>query len=218
MQLKENYMDQDLNATTDVKLVPNGKRIFSGLFFVWTDILFLMIPAKIFSNLTPSKAVNITLTTVFTAVFAGIQLYANYRGYSLSKIILGRQVVSKKNHKPANMLIQFIRPHMSLMWAMMLGQMFVLFTFTVGLVLSLFQRKERNFSDHIANQQLKAQAAVAGVGLFGLFFYKFPKLTWMYDTILGTTVIEKSYKEIFNDLKFDKKIIAEKIYQFKKAG
>ncbi len=210
-------MDQNQQVNSNVKLVSDGKRILSGLLFVWTDILFVMIPAKLFSSLTVNKTVNISLTILFTGIFTGLQLYLNYRGYAISKILLGRQVVSKKNHKPANMLIQFIRPHMSLMWSAILGQMFFLFTFTVGIVMSLFQREERNFSDRIANQQLKAQAAVVGAGLFGLFFYKFPKLTWMYDTVLGTTVVEKSYSKIFNDLKFDKKIIGEKIQQFKKA-
>ncbi|MBC7419715.1 MAG: RDD family protein [Bdellovibrio sp.] len=216
-------MNQNENLTSVISEVSPKNRMIAGLFFNIIDVFFTCIPfaaAKV--ALTSNSFQQFVFSLPILLISTGAVYFLLSRGYTPSKILLGRQVVDRTSFKPANPFVLFLRPLFAQVWMIAMATLLFTFALTGGAIAALFERKEYTALDKAVNDVNRAAATAAGLGLLVSFLYKFPKLVWMHDTIFQTTVIQKPYKQIFADLKFDHKIIQKKNVEekasFKKAA
>ena len=212
-------MNQESQAQkNEIELVSNPTRMLTGALFNWIDTFGILVVATSTSNLTANETVNQYLNIFFSVLFLVTQIFLAVKGYTVAKVITGQQVINNKTQMPANALIQIIRPYLAQAWGGVLFNMYLFVTFFVATIGSLFLKKENTVYDQVHNEKVKAAAQVASAGALSYFFNKFPKLTWIYDTVLQTTVIKKSYTDIIAELKTSKGNNQNELQSFGKAS
>lgn len=143
---------------------------------------------------------------VFGVAYFVVQLFLATKGYTVSKFILGRKVLSKKTLDKANPAIIMIRPLLAQAWmGCMMGLYFVFFAFGAAFA-SLFHRQENTVYDSAYNDAMTASMAAGSVGLLSSVFVKFPNLVWLHDTLMQTLVVSVPYSQVKDEV-FAKKTI-----------
>lgn len=180
-----------------------------GVFYNWIDLPLIpgaMLGFMLQGSVTKWSSQLGTCLLVTSFITMGIlQIYLAMKGYTISKVLLGRKVLNKNTLKKAHPFFILIRPVMAYGWMMcMFSVAFGLVAFSLAFA-STLHREERTASDRAYNNAVNTAAAGASMGFLAKILYKYPKIVWLYDLVCQTTVASVSYDQVLSEIKFSKK-------------
>ncbi len=182
---------------------PNAKwRVFSSVLLNMMDIcvapLLLLGMSLPMIGKDPSAGIVISL---FAISHLGLQVYLATKGYTISKVILGRKVLDVNTLEKASVHAILIRPIVAQFWMyVMFGLSF--FSGLLGVAFSsLFRADESNPYNRAYNDAVTTSMAVASTGFFWKTMAKYPKVVWLHDTLFKTVVVSVPHSIIFKELK-----------------
>lgn len=171
-----------------------GLRLF-GVFFNVLDLpgIFGFVLG---SALCPVPSARAAVGAIAGLLYLGAQIYLATKGYTVSKIILGRKVLNRDTLEKANPVIVMIRPILAHSWMFcMIGLAFV-FAAMGAAFASIFHRSENTVYDKAYNDAVTASMTVGSMGIFSNIFFRYPKITWLHDTICQTIVVSVPHAQM----------------------
>jgi hypothetical protein len=176
-------------------------RVFTGFFLNQMDNILapLLVGGLV---MTGPGAIGPKITIgLMAACIAGAQVWLATKGYTPSKVLLGRKVIDVNTLEKASVANILIRPVIATFWMyFMIGVTFFAAALG-GAFAGLFHVNERNRYDAAYNDALTASMATASGGFMMKILTKNPRVVWLHDTLLKTTVISVPYSQVVAELK-----------------
>lgn len=193
----EQYQEKLSNLTfTNPKL-----RVFTGFFANCFDIVIgpaLMI--GMVANGPGAVGGKIAVSLMCASILAA-QIFLATKGYTISKVLMGRKVLDVRTLEKASVGAILLRPIIAQFWMYLMVGITFLATAFGGAFASLFHVNERDRYDAAYNQAVTASMAAASGGFVTKLLFQNPRLVWIHDTILKTTVVSVPYSQVIAEIK-----------------
>lgn len=176
-------------------------RIFTGFLLNPFDIILAPALMMTFGLAGPGTVGSKISLTLFCATIMGVQIFLATKGYTPSKFILGRKVIDVRTLEKASVFNVLARPVIAAAWMYCMIGVTFLSAALGGMFASLFHVKEYDRYDAAYNQALTTSMATASGGFVTKLLFKHPKLVWLHDTLLKTTVISVPYSQVIAEIK-----------------
>lgn len=198
-------------------------RVFTGFFGNCFDII--LAPMLLLGTVAtgPGPIGSKIAVGLFSAGIIAAQIFLATKGYTFSKVLFGRKVLDVRTLEKASVGAILLRPIIAQFWMYMMVGITFLATALGGAFASLFHVNERDRYDAAYNQAVTASMAAASGGFVTKLLFKNPRLVWIHDTMLKTTVVSVPYSQVIAEIKGEqpKKIsnkTAEKKPELKKVA
>lgn len=181
---------------------PDGRlRVFGGFFLNALDIplapVFLIATGLQVIQKDVGAGIVITL---MGAAHLGLQIFLATKGYTISKVLLGRKVLDQRTLEKASPGIILLRPIVAQAW--MYAMIFISLAAAMfgAAFASIFHSQGNSAYDRAYNNAVTSSMATASTGFVWRTLYKYPKMTWLHDTICKTVVVSVPYKQVKAEL------------------